>query len=217
MPGPLGLLIFFFTGLIVATIAKALMPGRDPGLGMTVLLGTAAQMVGWLFLRAGGLEQRGQPWQFFLSIAAAAMLLHLYRESGLDERLTRQRIEAAAAAEVAAEKQRAAAPPRAIESIWVRLAYAPGWAAAGAVMLGLTGFLIGFFGPMHFAPGANQGPMLGLFITGPGGVLLGAFVGAALRIAQPGWPMRWRMWVLNVANAAYGLLVFKMVVDPRWR
>jgi hypothetical protein len=31
---------------------------------------------------------------------------------------------------------------------------------------------------MIFAPQANQGPMLGLFITGPAGVVIGAIAGA---------------------------------------
>ena len=39
------------------------------------------------------------------------------------------------------------------------------------------GFAGGFFGPMIFAPGANQGPMLGIFITGPIGFLLGLIYG----------------------------------------
>ncbi len=44
---------------------------------------------------------------------------------------------------------------------------------SGALVVGTVGFLGGFFGPMIFAPGANQGPLLGLFITGPLGFLLG--------------------------------------------
>jgi hypothetical protein len=36
---------------------------------------------------------------------------------------------------------------------------------------------LGFVGPMIFAPSANQGPMLGIFITGPGGALLGGLAG----------------------------------------
>jgi hypothetical protein len=44
---------------------------------------------------------------------------------------------------------------------------------SGALVVGTIGFLGGFFGPMIFAPGANQGPLLGLFITGPLGFLLG--------------------------------------------
>jgi hypothetical protein len=51
-------------------------------------------------------------------------------------------------------------------------------AGLGAVILGGVGFVAGFFGPMIFAPDANQGPMLGLFITGPAGVVIGAIAGA---------------------------------------
>jgi len=50
----------------------------------------------------------------------------------------------------------------------------------GALGLGVSGFLIGFFGPLIFMPGANQGPLLGIFITGPGGIVLGAIGGAIL-------------------------------------
>lgn len=42
----------------------------------------------------------------------------------------------------------------------------------GAIV-GFTGFAIGFFGPIMWAPDANQGPLLGIFITGPIGVLVG--------------------------------------------
>ena len=47
----------------------------------------------------------------------------------------------------------------------------------GAVILGAIGFCGGFFGPIIFAPEANQGPLLGIFITGPLGFLLGAIGG----------------------------------------
>ncbi len=50
-------------------------------------------------------------------------------------------------------------------------------AVLGAVLLGAIGFVAGFFGPMLFAPQANQGPLLGLLITGPGGVVLGGVLG----------------------------------------
>ena len=46
-----------------------------------------------------------------------------------------------------------------------------------ALLLGGVGFALGFFGPMIFAPGANQGPLLGILITGPGGFALGLAVG----------------------------------------
>jgi hypothetical protein len=47
----------------------------------------------------------------------------------------------------------------------------------GAAGLGTAGFLGGFFGPMILAPGANQGPLLGLLITGPLGCVIGGIGG----------------------------------------
>ena len=37
--------------------------------------------------------------------------------------------------------------------------------AVWALALGAVGFACGFFGPIALNPGANQGPLLGLFIT----------------------------------------------------
>jgi hypothetical protein len=53
-----------------------------------------------------------------------------------------------------------------------------------ALVIGAVGFVGGFFGPMLFAPGANQGPMLGIFITGPLGVLIGAIGGLVHWLVQ---------------------------------
>jgi hypothetical protein len=53
-----------------------------------------------------------------------------------------------------------------------------------AALLGGIGFVCGFLGPIALNPNANQGPLLGIFITGPlfaiGGLLLG-FVLAAVK------------------------------------
>jgi hypothetical protein len=46
-----------------------------------------------------------------------------------------------------------------------------------AVVVGAIGFSVGFFGPMILAPDANQGPLLGLFITGPLGFVVGGIGG----------------------------------------
>jgi hypothetical protein len=54
----------------------------------------------------------------------------------------------------------------------------------GAVGLGMIAFAAGFFGPMILDPSANQGPLLGIFITGPLGFLVGG-IGGAIR-----WWMR---------------------------
>ena len=50
--------------------------------------------------------------------------------------------------------------------------------ALGAVLTGSVCFSIGFFGPFFFAPEANEGPVLGLLITGPLGAIVGALGGA---------------------------------------
>jgi len=57
-------------------------------------------------------------------------------------------------------------------------------AAKWALVLGVVGFVCGFVGPLVFSPDANQGPLLGLFITGPGGALLGAVLGLIVGAAR---------------------------------
>ena len=65
--------------------------------------------------------------------------------------------------------------------IWKKLGSGPegliSSALVGAGLLGGIGFCVGFFGPIIFIPYANQGPLLGIFITGPLGFLLGAASG----------------------------------------
>ena len=46
-----------------------------------------------------------------------------------------------------------------------------------AVVIGGVCFLAGFVGPMIFAPDANQGPLLGIFFTGPLGFTFGLILG----------------------------------------
>jgi hypothetical protein len=50
----------------------------------------------------------------------------------------------------------------------------------GALVLGFIGFAAGFFGPIILAPEANQGPLIGIFLTGPLGVVAGAIIGAVV-------------------------------------
>lgn len=72
--------------------------------------------------------------------------------------------------------------------VWRRSASVPGGLASsvvtGALVIGAVGFVAGFFGPMVFTPGANQGPMLGIFLTGPVGFLLGAIAGGVHWLAR---------------------------------
>ncbi|HZZ28406.1 MAG TPA: hypothetical protein VFE46_10430 [Pirellulales bacterium] len=48
----------------------------------------------------------------------------------------------------------------------------------GGIILGSISFAAGFFGPIIFMPESNQGPLLGIFITGPFGFLVGCILGA---------------------------------------
>ena len=63
-----------------------------------------------------------------------------------------------------------------------RLAIILAFAVCTALLLGSIGFVVGFFGPVLIAAlvgsEANLGPLWGIFILGPGGAILGFFVGA---------------------------------------
>lgn len=50
--------------------------------------------------------------------------------------------------------------------------------------LGGTGLAAGFLGPLVLNPEANQGPLLGMFITGPAGAVAGGLLGLSLRLLQ---------------------------------
>jgi hypothetical protein len=54
--------------------------------------------------------------------------------------------------------------------------------AAWGVGVGGVAFALGFFGPMILAPDANQGPLLGILITGPLGTLLGLTIGVSREV-----------------------------------
>jgi len=51
-------------------------------------------------------------------------------------------------------------------------------AIRGGCLLGGIGFVAGYVGPIVFMPESNQGPLLGIFITGPLGFLIGLVAGA---------------------------------------
>ena len=48
---------------------------------------------------------------------------------------------------------------------------------SGALILGGLCFTIGFLGPMAFAKDTSQGPLIGIFIAAPVGVIMGAIAG----------------------------------------
>jgi uncharacterized YccA/Bax inhibitor family protein len=50
-------------------------------------------------------------------------------------------------------------------------------ALMSGLVVGAIAFAIGFFGPLVWAPDANQGPLLGIFVTGPIGFVFGTALG----------------------------------------
>ncbi len=52
------------------------------------------------------------------------------------------------------------------------------------IIVGAVCFAIGFVGPIIFVPEANQGPLLGIFITGPLGFILGIILGIIFTVIQ---------------------------------
>lgn len=60
------------------------------------------------------------------------------------------------------------------------LRYALTWGCiAGSIC-----FILGYVGPIILKPEANQGPLLGLFVTGPAGFLVGFMSALAIAIVR---------------------------------
>jgi uncharacterized membrane protein YeaQ/YmgE (transglycosylase-associated protein family) len=67
-------------GLIAGALAKAIMPGRDPGgIIITMLLGVAGAMLGTFLGRAVGWYQPGEASGLVAAIVGAVLLLFIYR------------------------------------------------------------------------------------------------------------------------------------------
>jgi uncharacterized membrane protein YeaQ/YmgE (transglycosylase-associated protein family) len=67
-------------GLIVGLVAKALMPGKDPGgFIITALIGIAGAFLAHLIGRSMGWYADGQPAGFIASVVGAIALLAIYR------------------------------------------------------------------------------------------------------------------------------------------
>jgi uncharacterized membrane protein YeaQ/YmgE (transglycosylase-associated protein family) len=75
------ILAWIVLGLIAGAIAKALMPGRDPGgLIVTILLGIAGSFVGgFLGSQIMGTQAAGFWWSLVLAVLGAMLLLWIYR------------------------------------------------------------------------------------------------------------------------------------------
>jgi hypothetical protein len=56
------------------------------------------------------------------------------------------------------------------------------WCVGTATVVGMVGFFAGFVGPILLRPDSPQGPLLGIFFTGPLGTVVGAVLGALLGV-----------------------------------
>ena len=84
------------------------------------------------------------------------------------------------------------------------------------ISLGGIGFVCGFFGPVLLNPSANQGPLLGIFISGPIGCLIGAVIGlfaAALHFQRGAIIVT--LFGSAIALAAYTL--YASLPEDRWQ
>jgi hypothetical protein len=61
---------------------------------------------------------------------------------------------------------------------------AVGRAVRPAFILGAVGLCFGFFGPMILSPEANQGSLLGVYITGPTGFAVGLLLGVVREVLR---------------------------------
>lgn len=70
----------FVIGLVVGIVAKAVMPGRDPGgFIITALIGIAGAFLANAIGRAAGWYAQGEPAGFLAAVGGAIILLALYR------------------------------------------------------------------------------------------------------------------------------------------
>ena len=80
------------------------------------------------------------------------------------------------------------------------------------LLLGGVGFASGFFGPMLFVPEANQGPLSGIFITGPAGAVLGLVLLGVCTVIDVPARLQWRFLI---GTAVLGGLTALLLIQPQ--
>ncbi len=90
-----------------------------------------------------------------------------------------------------------------------------GRSAIWALVLGLVGFISGFVGPGIFDPNTVQGPMLGIFITGPLAFAAGGLLGAIS--AFNNLSTRHNIYALIICSVIVtGLTLNRSTLEPRY-
>jgi uncharacterized membrane protein YeaQ/YmgE (transglycosylase-associated protein family) len=76
----MNIVLMLLVGLIAGTVAKLIMPGKDPGgIVVTILLGVAGSFLGGLIARAVGFEREGSAVTIVMAIVGSVLLLAIYR------------------------------------------------------------------------------------------------------------------------------------------
>jgi hypothetical protein len=75
------------------------------------------------------------------------------------------------------------------------------------LLLGAAGFASGFFGPMVFVPDANQGPLVGVLISGPAGAVLGLVLLLICSIIDVPARQQWNILLVAVVVSALTVIL----------
>lgn len=81
------------------------------------------------------------------------------------------------------------------------------------LVLGVAGFTAGFFGPIAFLPDSNTGPLIGIFMTGPGGAVLGLVMGAVVRLVGVSSVASWKL-LLGTAVVGWLAIIAFCIAAP---
>jgi hypothetical protein len=85
-------------------------------------------------------------------------------------------------------------------------------AFAWVLIIGGAGFATGFFGPLIFAPDANQGPLVGILISGPGGVVLGGLLCAIFKFLHVSGARQWQ--IIGISSVLL-VIVTSFLIMPK--
>jgi hypothetical protein len=85
----------------------------------------------------------------------------------------------------------------------------------GTIAMGFAGFICGYFGPVVLTPDATVGPLLGIFITGPAGALIGALIGAGAALARLK-PAAFTMLAATCTSVVAGATLYAALPEDRW-
>lgn len=84
------------------------------------------------------------------------------------------------------------------------------------LIVGGFGFFFGYFGPLIFAPGSNQGPLLGIFITGPLGMVMGTLGWFFSYVFNWHYRLQIRVAIGCCALIVLGLIVMAIQPKAEW-